>query len=128
MNSRDEFISQFRGESLGKFDNQLSVEEEFQNKTLRPILKLQNDLIIQVFKNYLNQNRIHFDNLSLDKKMNTIENVITKDSQLQNTYKGLIIAFFNLEEYQMYSTISSGLNKRIRSMLIERIQSQLQLF
>lgn len=128
MYSRDEFLTQFRGDVLGKIDNHSSVEEEFQNKTLRPILKLQNDLIIQIFKNYLNQNRIHFDNLSIDKKTNTIENAIAKDSQLQNTYKGLIIAYFTLEEYQLYCTISSGLNKRIRSMLIERIQSQLQLF
>lgn len=128
MYSRDEFISQFRGDTLGKIDTQSSVEEEFQNKTLRPILKLQNDLIIQVFKNYLSQNRIHFNDLSVDKKMNSIENAIAKDSQLQNTYKGLIIAFFTLEEYHHYCIISSGLNKRIRSMLIERIQSQLQLF
>lgn len=128
MYSRDEFISQFRGDTLGKIDTQSSVEEEFQNKTLRPILKLQNDLIIQVFKNYLSQNRIYFNDLSVDKKMNSIENAIAKDSQLQNTYKGLIIAFFTLEEYHHYSIISSGLNKRIRSMLIERIQSQLQLF
>lgn len=128
MYSRDEFIQQFRGDVLGKTDNHSSIEEEFQNKTLRPILKLQNDLIIQVFKNYLNQNRIHFDTFSLDKKMNIIENAIAKDSQLQNTYKGLIIAFFTLEEYQIYSTVSSGLNKRIRSMLMERLQSQLQLF
>lgn len=128
MYSRDEFLTQFRGDVLGKIDNHSSVEEEFQNKTLRPILKLQNDLIIQIFKNYLNQNRIHLDNLSIDKKTNTIENAIAKDSQLQNTYKGLIIAYFTLEEYQLYCTISSGLNKRIRSMLIERIQSQLQLF
>jgi hypothetical protein len=128
MYLRDEFIHQFRGDALGITNNHLSIEEEFQNKTLRPILKLQNDLIIQVFKNYLNQNRIHFDTLSLDKKMNTIENAIAKDSPLQNTYKGLIIAFFTLEEYQIYSTVSSGLNKRIRSMLMERLQSQLQLF
>jgi hypothetical protein len=127
MYSRDEFISQFRGDSLGKIDTHSSVEEEFQNKTLRPILKLQNELILQLFINYLSQNKIHFHDLSLDMKMNTIEKAIAKDSQLQNTYKGLIIAFFTLEEYHLYSTISSGLNKRIRSMLIERIQSQLQL-
>ena len=127
MYSRYEFISQFRGDSLGKIDTHSSVEEEFQNKTLRPILKLQNELILQLFINYLSHNKIHFHDLSLDKKMNTIENAIAKDSQLQNTYKGLIIALFTIEEYHLYSTISSGLNKRIRSMLIERIQSQLQL-
>ena len=127
MYSRDEFISQFRGDSLGKIDTHSSVEEEFQNKTLRPILKLQNELILQIFNNYLTQNKIHFSNLSIDKKMNTIENTIAKDSSLQNTYKGIIIAFFTIDEYQLYSTFSSGINKRIRSMLIERIQSQLQL-
>lgn len=127
MISRDEFISQFRGNSLGRIDIQSSGEEEFQNKTLRPILKLQNELILQIFNNYLTQNKIHFSNLSIDKKMNTIENAITKDSSLQNTYKGIIIAFFIIDEYQLYSTFSSGINKRIRSMLIERIQSQLQL-
>ena len=127
MISRDEFISQFRGNSLGRIDIQSSGEEEFQNKTLRPILKLQNELILQIFNNYLTQNKIHFSNLSIDKKMNTIENTIAKDSSLQNTYKGIIIAFFTIDEYQLYSTFSSGINKRIRSMLIERIQSQLQL-
>ncbi|MFM1755060.1 MAG: hypothetical protein RLZZ236_1999 [Bacteroidota bacterium] len=127
MISRDEFISQFRGNSLGRIDIQSSGEEEFQNKTLRPILKLQNELILQIFNNYLTQNKIHFSNLSIDKKMNTIENTIAKDSSLQNTYKGIIIAFFTIDEYQLYSTFSSGINKRIRTMLIERIQSQLQL-
>ena len=126
--SRDEFIQQFRGDILGNINDQSSVEEEFQNKTLRPILKLQNDLIIQVFKNYLNLNKIHFNNGQVEHNMNVVEKAISKDSQLQNTYKGIIIALFTSEEYQLYSTFSSGINKRIRSMLMERIQSQLQLF
>lgn len=125
--SRDEFIQQFRGDILGNINDQSSVEEEFQNKTLRPILKLQNDLIIQVFKNYLNLNKIHLNNGQVEHNMNVVEKAISKDSQLQNTYKGIIIALFTSEEYQLYSTFSSGINKRIRSMLMERIQSQLQL-
>lgn len=128
MYSRDEFISQFRGETVGMINNNLSFEEEFQNATLRPILKLQNDLILKIFNSYLNQNKIQFINLSVDKKMNAIDNSISKDSQLQNTYKGIIIALFTSEEYHHYSTISSGINKRIRTMLIERLQSQVQYF
>lgn len=128
MNVRDEFISQFRGETIGKINNNSSLEEEFQNATLRPILKLQNDLILQIFNSYLNQNKIQFINLSVDKKMDAIDNSISKDSQLQNTYKGIIMALFTSVEYDHYSTISSGINKRIRTMLIERIQSQVQYF
>ncbi len=128
MSLRDEFICQFRGQTIGNINNNSSLEEEFQNGTLRPILKLQNDLILQIFNSYLNQNKNQFINLSVDKKMNAIDNSISKDSQLQNIYKGIIIALFTSEEYNQYSTISSGINKRIRTMLIERIQSQLQYF
>ena len=41
MNSRDEFLKKFRGDALGKIDRQSSLEEYFQNTTLRPILNLQ---------------------------------------------------------------------------------------
>jgi len=128
MYSRDEFISQFRGETLGKINDQSSQEEEFQNSVLRPILKLQNDLILQIFNNYLNQNKIRLIDLSIEKRTIAIDNAISKDSQLQNTYKGIVIAWFTSEEYDFYSSSSSGINKRIRTMLIERIQSQMQYF
>ena len=48
MEARDNNVLELRGEALGTITNQSSVEEIFQNRTLRPILKLQNDLFIQV--------------------------------------------------------------------------------
>lgn len=52
METRDNHVLELRGETLGIITNQSSSEEIFQNKTLRPILKLQNDLFIAVFINY----------------------------------------------------------------------------
>jgi hypothetical protein len=127
MNSRDLFLNQFRGTTLGEISNQSSEEEAFQNTTLRPILKLQNDLIIATFQFYLIQNNIPFTNYSLDKKMNVIEVAILKDIQFQNTLKGIVLGLFTLNEYTLYSKNTSGYNKRIRSMLIERLKSQLLL-
>lgn len=127
MNSRDLFLNQFRGLTLGEITNQSSEEEAFQNTTLRPILKLQNDLIIAAFQFYLIQNNIPFTNYSLDKKMNVIEVAILKDIQFQNTLKGIVLGLFTLNEYTLYSKNTSGYNKRIRSMLIERLKSQLLL-
>lgn len=125
--SRDEFIQQFRGDILGNIDNQSSVEEEFQNKTLRPILKLQNDLFVQVFINYaIKQKRVFF-SLTPEKKLVYIENVIQRDIKFRNSLKGMVIAFFTLEEYAEYIQNSSNLNKRMMNMLIERLKSQLQL-
>lgn len=127
MEARDNNVLELRGEVLGTISNQSTAEETFQNKTLRPILKLQNDLFIQVFINYAVKQKSVFFNLTPDKKMAYIENVIHRDIKLRNALKGMIIAFFTLDEYADYIQISSNLNKRMMNMLIERLKSQLQL-
>jgi len=127
MNSRDSFLNEFRGPTLGQNTTQSSEEEVFQNATLRPILKLQNDLIVLVFQNYVNQIKLPFNGFTVEKKMSSIATIISKDIQLQNTLKGIVIGLFTTEEYHYYSKTISNSNKRIKGMLIERLQSQLQL-
>ena len=127
MKSRDPFLNEFRGPSLGQNTTQSSEEEVFQNATLRPILKLQNDLIVLVFQNYVNQIKLPFKDFTVEKKMSSIATIISKDIQLQNTLKGIVIGLFTTEEYHYYSKTISNSNKRIKAMLIERLQSQLQL-
>jgi hypothetical protein len=39
------------------------------------------------------------------------------------TLKGIVIGLFTAEEYAIYSTNSSNLNKRMMTMLIERLKS-----
>ena len=125
---RDLFVSQFRGEILGTISPQSSSEEIFQNQTLRPILKLQNDLFIAVFANQISKHKNDFYNLSVDKKLQYIENVIQKDIKFRNALKGMVIGFFTLQEYDNYIKNSSNLNKRMMNMLIERLKNQIQLF
>lgn len=127
MEARDNNVLELRGESLGTITNQSSLEEVFQNKTLRPILKLQNDLFIQVFINYALKQKNVFFSLTPEKKMAYIENVIQRDIKFRNSLKGMVIAFFTLEEYAEYIQNSSNLNKRMMNMLIERFKSQIQL-
>ena len=57
MSIREHLISTLRGETLGEINSQTSVEELFQNQTLRPILKLQNELYIELFINYILKNK-----------------------------------------------------------------------
>lgn len=127
MEARDNNVLELRGETLGTITNQSSVEEVFQNRTLRPILKLQNDLFIQVFINYVFKQKGTFFELTPEKKMSYIENVIQRDIKFRNSLKGMVIAFFTLDEYAEYIQISSNLNKRMMNMLIERLKSNLQL-
>ncbi len=127
MTPRTELIKNFRGETLGEVSEQSSAEEVFQNQVLRPILKLQNDLILAMFQNYLKQNKIDFDQLFVANKLLSIENAIQKDVTFKHELKGIIIGFFTLEEFQFYVLNTSNLNKRIITMLLERIKSQIIL-
>ncbi len=127
MEARDTHVLELRGEAFGTITNQSSIEEVFQNQTLRPILKTQNDLFIQVFINYAIKQKNVFFSLTPEKKMAYIENVIQRDIKFRNSLKGMVIALFTLEEYAEYIQISSNLNKRMMNMLVERLKSQIQL-
>ena len=127
MENRDSDIFDLRGGTLGVVTPQSSAEEAFQNITLRPILKLQNDLFVQVFINYAIKQKSVFFTLTIDKKLSYIENSIHRDIKFRNLLKGMIIGFFTVNEFQDYIKNSSNLNKRMMNLLIERLKSQLQL-
>ncbi|WP_291287322.1 glyoxalase [Flavobacterium sp.] len=128
MEARDTFLKEFRGETLGTISAQSSADELFQNQTIRPILKLQNDLFIAVFINYVNKNKADFYSYTVEKKLQTIENSIQKDIKFRNSLKGIVMALFTIEEYDTYIQNSSSLNKRMMNLLIDRLKSQVQLF
>ena len=127
MIERSQFLLPLKTVRFGNENVESLSEEYFQNNTLRPILKLQNDLLIEVFKNYAVKQKNTFFELSPDKKEKFIENVIQKDIKFRNSLKGMIIALFSVEEYLDYIKNSSNLNKRMMTLLNERLKSQVQL-
>jgi len=124
---RETFIKELRGTSFGKLTSETSEDEFFQNETIRPILKLQNDLLLLVFQNYLSKNKVSFGQFSVEKKLDFIEKSIQKDIKFRNSLKGMVIGLFTLEEYNRYISNSSALNKRMMNLIIERLKSQVQL-
>ncbi|MHA3789372.1 glyoxalase [Flavobacterium hauense] len=127
MDQRDMQILTLRGEPIGEILPQSSKEEIFQNKTIRPILKLQNDLFIESFINYINKSKSDFYAFSIEKKLTFIDNTIHKDIKFRNALKGMIIAMFTVDEFKEYIQDSSSLNKRMMNLLIERLKDQVQL-
>lgn len=128
MSVRDQFIKEFRGEIKDIINSETLSEEYFQNQTLRPILKLQNDIFIEIFKNYIVKSKANFETFTIDKKLQFIESSIQNDMKLRSLLNGIVIGLFTTDEYLLYSNNSSNLNKRIITMIIERLKSQLQLF
>lgn len=128
MNSRDLNILHARPEiPTAIIKENMSNDEKFQNKTLRPIIKLQNDLLIEVFKNYIVKQKNRFIELDIEMRYRYIENSIQKDTKFRNSLKGMIIGQFTLDEYNLYIQNSSALNKRMMNIVIERLKDQIQL-
>lgn len=124
---KDDLILSIRGGVIGSITSESSAEEKFQNQTLRPILKIQNELLLLVFKNYITKQKVDFSSLSPEKKMQFIENAIQRDIKFRNSLKGMVIGFFTLSEYETYIQNSSNLNKRMMNLLVERYKSQIQI-
>lgn len=128
MDPRDITLLQLRPEiPSAKILPGMSAEELFQNNTLRPIAKLQNDLLVAVFRNYARKHKNVFYDLSVEKRLDYIENAIHKDTKFRNSLKGIIIGQFTLEEYENYIQNSSALNKRMMNIVKERLKSNIQL-
>jgi hypothetical protein len=93
MKDRNNTLVSIRNETIGFISNESSLEELFQNRTLRPILKFQNDLFLNIFINYAVKQKKVFFILSPEKKLHYIENVIQRDIKFRNLLKGTIIAY-----------------------------------
>ncbi|MFN5416529.1 MAG: glyoxalase [Flavobacteriia bacterium] len=104
--------------------NSLPIET-FQTKTLRPILKFQNALILSVFNTFLIEYKVDFINLSKEKKKLKISEILKENLQVKQFYLGIIVAFFTQEELTLYFENKKEINKRIIALLIERISSQI---
>ena len=129
MATRSEHLLAYRPTiSSAKIYDNMSADERFQNATLRPIIKIQHELFIAVFKNYIKKHKNVFYELSLEKRIDYIENTIHKDMKFRNSVKGMIIGQFTTEEYDMYIKDSSALNKRMMNIVKERLLSNIQVF
>ena len=100
----------------------MSALELFQNQTLRPVIKMQHDLLIASFNTYKAKRKIDFSSLTDQKKRSKTKAVFVKDINYKNFTLGFIIGAFSLEEFAYYSLNASELNKRIIQIVIQRVQ------
>ncbi len=107
---------------IGTVENK-TQEEGFQNTTLRPILKLQHELLIAFFENYVKRKKIDFQGLSSEKKNDLLSKIFKNDNIFKTELRGMIIGQFTVSEFASYQKISSDANKRILTMAKERLLS-----
>ena len=100
----------------------MSDFELFQNKTIRPIIKMQHELLIAFLENYLQKRKIDFSVISEEKKKLKIKSILEKDIQFRNMVLGSILGHFSVDEYKEYYTNASEMNRRIIKITMKRYQ------
>ena len=105
----------------------MSEEENFQNRVLRPVIKMKHEILIAHFKHYIALNKLPWKELSDSDKIDFIENAFSRDLSFRNEVRGLVIGQFTLEEYAQYVKILRSSNKRINNIIKERMMSHLDV-
>ena len=90
-----------------------SMEEQFQNP-----------LLLKIFHQYILKRKGKFYQLSAEKKIEYIQTNIRNDLKFRNLLAGLVIGQFTLTEFDTYQSNKSELNRRIMSLIIQRLQDQ----
>lgn len=108
--------------SIKKNEND-SKEEKFQNECLRPIIKLQHDLILACFEHYLIQHKIKVVEMNTKQKEAFFKKTFQNNPRLKTEMRSLIIGLFTFNEYAYYLKNSTEINKRVNAMILQRIKS-----
>lgn len=124
MNERDKLMLQIRPEI--KIDTTIQNEQEkFQSIILRPILKLQNDLLLKLFieenKNMLEQNHKTEAELDVD-----VTKTLLRNLSLKKTLIDMVVALFTQVELAFYFNNKREINKRISDLMVKRIFDGMQ--
>ncbi len=95
--------------------------EGFQNITLRPILKLQHDIIILIFRNWAVKHKLKLASMNLDEYSKILDNSFSRNNVVKNQLLGIVIGQFTVNEFEEYQLESSEYNKRIFTMIKKRL-------
>jgi hypothetical protein len=72
--------------------------EAFQNKTIRPIIKFQSDLILNHIKVYLKKNKSNFNLLNFQAQKQYLAQILKFDIRLKTELISFVVAFFTKDE------------------------------
>jgi hypothetical protein len=97
--------------------------ERFQNETLRPILKFQHDLLMQVMKQNFIKRKNEFYKTPEKARATYLEDTVRKDLRFKSLLHGIVIGHFTDVEYTTFTENEAELGRRITDLLVQRFQS-----
>ena len=102
-------------------EGELKEEELFQNMVLRPVVKMQHDLLIMRLKSHFRSKRVLFNVMDNKKRTEVVIQAFQSDLNLKKEIQGMITGQLSLVEFQQYLKSERSLNKRIIQMVRNRM-------
>ena len=104
----------------------INPDETFLHQTLRPVLKLQNELLLQLTRHFLQKRKVKLQRMSQPQQLQQIQSSISKDNRLRGLLFGCILGQFTTEELDFYLANEAEINRRITQLLVQRLQTQME--
>lgn len=101
-------------------DNARTEAEDFQNRVLRPIIKMQSDLLIAYVNSKLESLSVQFSTLTKDEQTHYLTQLFMKDIAFKREFIGMILGHLTFEEYRTYTGLTKELNRRIVQIILQR--------
>lgn len=121
--NRTEQLLQMRSEISTDTERSPLPLEQFQNSSLRPILKFQNNVFLNYFQSQLNGAEIPDFRIEIEQ---FVKLRLQKDLATRNTLLGMVLALLTEEEMVFFIEHKSDLTKRSIDMLAQRLAEQLK--
>jgi hypothetical protein len=124
MIERDNLVLSIRNSIPNIIEECNSEFESFQNKTLRPILKFQNELTMFMLKDSKGFGLIEKISNS-DEFVKQLNLFVDKNLKLKNQIVATVTALFTTDEFTFYIQNKREVSKRILSMQSKRYKDEL---
>ena len=102
-------------------EGNLKEEELFQNMVLRPVIKMQHDILLLRVQSYFLSKKVVFHMMDKKKRINAIESAFQNDNPFKKEIQGMILGQLTIEEFKTYLKSERSMNKRIIQMVRNRM-------
>jgi hypothetical protein len=102
-------------------DLAVSTAEQFQNETIRQVIKMQHDVFIFLLQLNFKEKKDTYFILSEEKKEAYIKGIFSNDNKLRANIVGVVLGSLNQEERTIYAEMRKEIDKRILQIVLERI-------
>lgn len=97
---------------------------DFLHATLRPVLKLQNDLLLAAVADFVRDHHIPLATADATTQQRLLAELLGRNTKLRYTVIGLVTALFTAAEYAYYRTQRPELNRRLLALAQQRVLGQ----